>query len=443
MNVLLIHLSDYHQGGGGGVAMNRLHRGLRQAGVDSRILCGLKTIPSPYISTIPRRPRTERLLKILTSNLGLNDIHLIGSFEINNLEVYNQADILDFHGMHSGTLSYLALPALTRNKPAVFTLHDMWALTGHCGYSYDCTRWQTGCGRCPYPDTNPPVKRDGTRWEWKLKNWAYSQSNLAIVAVSRWLADLAQKSMLERFPIYHIPNGIDTNLYEPLDRDQCRALLGIPPRKKVLMFGALNVKHHRKGGDLLLAALEKLPAALKKEIVLLVIGSRGQSLSQIAGIQTIDMGFVTHARLKAMCYSAADLFVQPTRADNAPLVLLESMACGTPMVSFRVGGVPELVRPGVNGYLAEPEDAQGFSQGIVQLLEDEALRSQLSRQCRSMALEEYTLDLQVARYIELYHKLVQNSVPQKGNMPHQSVPTFGRRPRQNLISPRYHPAKLK
>ena len=100
------------------------------------------------------------------------------------------------------------------------------------------------------------------------------------------------------------------------------------------------------------------------------------------------------------------MFIFPTRADNLPLVLQESMACGTPMVSFKVGGVPDLVRPGITGYLATPRDAQDFFNGIVQLLEDDNLKENMSKNCRKIALQEYSLELQVKRYIELYEQVL-------------------------------------
>ncbi len=117
---------------------------------------------------------------------------------------------------------------------------------------------------------------------------------------------------------------------------------------------------------------------------------------------SLELGYVSSDRLKSIAYSAADLFLFPTRADNLPLVLQESMACGTPMVSFNIGGVPDLVRPGKTGYLAAPEDAKDFCQGIVLLLTDTALREQLGQNCRAVALAEYPLELQAQRYIEIY-----------------------------------------
>jgi glycosyltransferase involved in cell wall biosynthesis len=125
-------------------------------------------------------------------------------------------------------------------------------------------------------------------------------------------------------------------------------------------------------------------------------------------MQTLNLGYVTGDRFKVMAYSAADVFAFPTRAESLPLVVQESMACGTPTVSFRVGGVPDLVRPGETGFLAEPENVQEFRDRIVELLEADALRETMGRKCRSVAVEEYSVELQVQRYIELYKSLIRN-----------------------------------
>ena len=193
MKVLQLWKSDGPtRGGGGAGSMYRLHSNLRKAGIDSKILCEIKTTTSPHVSTIQRGSRLESLLKRVTARLGLNDIHRVSSFGIKRHEAYLEADVLNFHGIHSGFINYLALPSLTKGKPAVFTLRDMWCLTGHCAISYDCERWQIGCGSCPYLDAYPPVRRDATHIEWKLKDWAYSHSSLTIVALSNWLVERAE-----------------------------------------------------------------------------------------------------------------------------------------------------------------------------------------------------------------------------------------------------------
>ncbi|WP_066377200.1 glycosyltransferase family 4 protein [Anabaena sp. CA = ATCC 33047] len=406
MNVLHINQSDIS--GGAAIAAYRLHQGLLTQGINSNLLVGNVEFDSDRVAVVYRKYRLENQLSRLTKFLGLNYIHLLSTFDNYNHPFYTQADIINFHNLHTGYFNYLAIPKLTENKPAIYTLHDMWSFTGHCSYTYDCDRWQQGCGQCPYPETYPEIARDNTRLEWKLKNWVYSKSHLSIVAPSKWLTEQAKKSMLSRFPIYYIPYGIDTKAYKPLNTEKCREILGIPANKKVLMFGAQILRDSRKGGDLLIKALQNFPEVLKPETLLLTLGKGGEQIADLVGIPTLKLGYVSSDRLKAMAYSAADLFVFPTRADNLPLVLQESMACGTPMVSFKVGGVSDLVRPGVTGYLAQPEDTQDFCNGIVQLLEDSQLRQKMSENCRVIALEEYPLELQAQRYIELYHQVLQN-----------------------------------
>jgi glycosyltransferase involved in cell wall biosynthesis len=390
--------------------MHRLHVGLKNANVDSKILCKAKTPDfADSVAIPPSRPMqrlAESLVSRITVPFGLQDIHCLSSFNIKDSQAYRDADILNFHGLQGGFFNYLALPSLTADKPGVLTLHDMWPFTGHCSISYDCERWRTGCGHCPYLDVSPPVERDATRIEWKLKNWAYKRSKLAVITLSTCRTEQVKQSMLNRFPIHQIPNGIDTKTYQPLDGEHCRSLLGLPPKKYVLLFASAKLHQFNKGGDLLVKALQKFPGTLKRETVLLTLGHHGEALADAVDMQTVNLGYVGSDRLKAIIYSAADLFVLPTRAESLPLVLQESMACGTPLVSFRVGGVPDVVRPGITGYLAEPEDAQDFRSGIVQLLEDSSLRAWMGQQCRAIAVKEYALELQVQRYIALYQQLL-------------------------------------
>ena len=402
MNVLHINQSDI--GGGAAIAGYRLHQGLLAQSINSKLLVGDVKTQSDRVdraTPISFTP-TEKVLWRITPRLGLNYIHRISSFAIPKHDWYQAADILNFHNLHTGYFNYLALPKLTATKPAIFTLHDMWSFTGHCAYSYDCNKWQTGCGRCPYLNTYPAIRRDATRSEWRLKDWVYSRSDLAIVTLSHWLTEQAKASMLNRFPIHHIPNGIDTEAYCPLDSELCRRALGLSLNKHVLLFSAASLIDPRKGGDLLREALTQLPTALKAETIVLTFGSGGEAIADTIGIETLSLGYISSDRLKAVAYSAADLFLFPTRADNLPLVLQESMACGTPMVSFRIGGVPDLVRPGITGYLAQPENAQDLAVGIEKLLSDRALREQMSQNCREIALREYPLNLQAERYISLY-----------------------------------------
>jgi glycosyltransferase involved in cell wall biosynthesis len=407
----VVHLSYYGPEGqtGGAIATRRLHFWLRKAGIDSKVLNIQKTDKSFHFETV-KSTKSERainaiLKRYIFAPLSLNGVGGVGSLKIRNHKAYHNADIINLHRIYD-FFSYLALPWLTENKPTVFTLHDMWALTGHCYQSLGCDRWKTGCGNCPHPSIAPPIKRDNTRLEWKMKKWVYHRSNLSVVTLSRWKTEIAKQSILGHLPIHHIPHGIDMNVFEPLDKKQCRSMLGIPTGKKVLTFVAQHVHAYIKGGDLLMKALDKLPRSLKKNVILLLLGHGGFKFCNSVDIQTINLDYVKNERLKAICYSAADIFLNPTRAESFGLTMLESIACGTPVVAFRVGAVPDLVRSGLTGYLANPWDIGDYCNGIVELLEDESQHALMSRRCREIALKEYSIELMVQRYIKLYQQLM-------------------------------------
>ncbi len=414
----VLHLTEgLVDGDGGTISLNRLHCGLKDAGVHSEVLCTAKwpigapddiiKLQAPRIGT-----RATQYLKNISRRMGLEGLLDPTHREILTNRAFLDADVLTMHNIY-GSCSYLSLPALTRNKPTVFVLRDMMSFTGHCFHSLDCERWKTGCGQCPYPNTFPAITVDNTHLAWKLKNWSFSRSQLAIVAQSTWMIDMARQSMLSRFPIHHIPNGIDTEMYQPRDQELCRSVLNIPKGKKVLMFMVTHLTSRLKGGDLFIKAVQGLPESLKAETVILLLGRQGEKLASSLGMQVIYLGYVGSDLLKVMCYSAADCFVSPTRAESFPNVLLESIACGTPVVSQRVGGVPDLARHKVTGLLSNPEDVDGFRNHIIELLENETLRSEMRQHCRRIALEEYSVNRQAQRYIQLYQQVLNGTAEVK------------------------------
>ncbi|WP_017296821.1 glycosyltransferase [Nodosilinea nodulosa] len=406
MKALQINFSDYSGGGGGAIAMYRLCQGLAQLSVDCKIISKAKILSSDQSALMPRFRLLEGGIKAITKPLGFNDIHAIGTFWLRQHPFFQAADILNLHVIHSDYFNYLALPALTTTRPAVFTLHDMWAFTGHCAYSYDCSRWQSGCGSCPYPESYPSIQRDRTRLEWRLKRWVYGRTNLAIAAPSRWLVDQAQKSILNGHDILHIPNGLDVQTYAPIDKTLARQALGLPLDQLIVMSCAESLRDRRKGMDLLVNSLNQLPASLRANTMLLLMGNGSEAVEAVVQVPTVSLGFVTSDRMKALAYSAADVFLFPTRADNLPIVLQESMACGTPMVSFDVGGVPDLVRPGITGLLAPAEQADEFVAQVVSMLSNEGMRQQFAVNCREIAVKDYAIEHQAKRYKALYETMV-------------------------------------
>ena len=391
------------EGGGGGLAMYELHRGLRLRGVDSRVVCDIKTDNDEGVGLAPRW-RADTQLARATTRVGLNDIHRLSSFAVPEHELVSDATVAHVHGTHTGFFNYLALPRLGRAKPLVFTLHDMWALTGHCAQSHGCMRWQTGCGRCPSLDIHPATRREATRLEWRLKRFAFLRANPWLVVPSRWLENLVEQSALASLPRSRIPIGVDTDALRPIDRRAARRRLDVPPDANVILFVAQTLSDPAKGIDLLAAALSQL---CDRDVVVLLMGDGGDAIAERLPVPSIALGYVADPREKATAYSAADVFVSPTRADNFPLVLMEASSCGTPSVAFDVGGVSDIVVDGTTGLLAPAGDAARLGAHIADLLAAPERRRAMSVAARDRAISHLSLAREVERYLELYQAMAE------------------------------------
>jgi glycosyltransferase involved in cell wall biosynthesis len=421
VKVLHISLSDYYNNGGTGIALYRLHRALNDGGyADSTILGREKTLRDEERShAIPRARAVrgaERALKPVTDRLGLYEFNGLSTFSIGRLPQCQEADVIHLHCIHDYGFNYLALPTIAQGKPIVFTLHDMWGVTGRCHHPFSCDGFTKDCGHCPQlPPVHGP-QLDGSRLQLRLKQWAYRNCSggLRFVGPSRWMVDMARKSRFGDYPIDLVPHGLDTEFFRPRDKAACRERFGLPTDKNILMFGAEHINHRPKGMDLLIRALELLPDAVKRDTALLVVGDPNagaplfQRAAQDLGMPAYTTGYLDGEDM-VLAYSAADLFLFPTRAESFGLVGLEALACGTPVVAFRVGGVPDYVRPGETGYLADPEDVEGFRRGVTHLLTNPAARACLSENGRRMVVEEFDSHQMARGYACLYARAVEEA----------------------------------
>lgn len=409
----IVQINTWDRVGGAARIARQLHEALRQRGHAPRLVAGFGTPAGPDASiqaVIAGWPTWKR--QVWRATLGVEHLsslqYLLSwwSREVANHPWVRAADLVHLHNLHGGYFSHTVLPRLSRQKPVVWTLHDLWALTGHCAYAFDCERWRQGCGRCPQLDTYPKLRRDRTAMLWSVKRRLYARSRLTVVTPSRWLARLAQESsLLGRFPIHCIPNGIDTSVFTAHPRDQARARLHLPKELRLLLFVAESLSERRKGGSLLVEALGLLPSPLRETLALVTVGRDAEQLAVPPEVRRFDLGFLQEDALP-MVYSAVDVTVCPSLTDNLPTVLLEAAACGIPAVACSVGGIPEIIRHVETGYLASPGDAGSLAQGITFLLGHDQLRGDMAKRCRHLAEREFRLELQVDRYLALYQELV-------------------------------------
>ncbi len=404
MNIL--HLSTEYNLGGSGRAAYRIHSSLIQRGHTSRMLVSQKVPDAhdagPIWGTLPWRA-ADWAARRATEALSLQYLFLPSSWMMLRHPWFRAADVVQLYNTHGGYFSHSVLGVASRRKPFVWRLSDMWPFTGHCCYSYDCDRWKAGCGSCPLLGDEPPLKTDRTALLWRTKQRLYANANVTLVAPSRWIAGLARQSpLVGHWPLEMIPNGIDVHLFRPISRAAAREVLGLPPDEQVVLFSSVETRAYRKGGTFVAEAVSLLKERFGKRFRLLVVGNRAREWETVAGVPVTAINMVKDDHLLATLYSAADVFVHPALADNLPNGVLESLACGTPVVAFDVGGVGEVVRHMETGYLARYKDAGDLAQGIARLLDDAVLRGRLGLRCREIAEAEYDMGLQAKRFEALY-----------------------------------------
>jgi glycosyltransferase involved in cell wall biosynthesis len=314
-------------------------------------------------------------------------------------------DLVHLHWV-SGLLDFPSFfENLPRDTPLVWTLHDMNLLTGGCHYDGACGRFTSACGRCPQLQSSrdDDVSRRILRGKRSILA-GVAPDRLRIVCTSHWLAEEARRSAVlgGRFRIDVIPGAVDTDVFKPLDQATARRILGIPEGVDVLLFVAHDPRIRRKGLHCLQESLGQLDES--RDLLLVSLGRGVPDL--FPGVAHTHLGYVGQDRLLSLAYSAADLFVIPSLQDNNPTTVLEALACGTPVLGFDVGGIPDMVRPGTSGRLVPAEDANALAAAITEMLDDREELRRLGTEARALALREYTMAMQASRYEALYAELL-------------------------------------
>lgn len=403
----VVHVSTFDTLGGAARAMRGLHEALRASGVDSRAVVQEKRSRDPAIDVcaaldFPRSPAWRQIADVWPLMLYRNKqvMHWtrgrVGSGVAARLNAI-APDVVHLHWIGRGFMSVREIGAL--RGPVVWTLHDSWAFTGGCHVPNDCTRYREKCGACPLLGSRR--EHDVSRRTWQEKARAWRAVNLTIVTPSRWLASCAAASgILKERRIEVIPNGIDTTVFHPDDRRAARAALGLPSNRPLILFGAMHAGVDRnKGLHLLIAAL----ASRRWEADLVLFGSEDPRVAEGCGLHVHARGVVADDQVLRRLYSAADVTVLPSMLENYPNVILESFACGTPVVAFMAGGVPEMVEEGKTGFLARPYEVTSFAEALHHALENAAA---LRAACRAWVEREASYEGMARRYRALYESLL-------------------------------------
>lgn len=438
LSIVQVNAADL--GGGAERVSNMLHREYKSYGYMSKLVVGRKRINDNDIIVVDNRNRTKGfgILKIAEEKfLGHQYLHYPGSYDIAD-SMASQVDVVHLHNLHGGYFDLEALPQISKIAPLIFSLHDNWLFTGHCGYFLDCNRWKNGCGRCPYLAMPPAIKIDGTRFNWLRKREILSSLPMMITAPSQWMLDQVSESFLSHHPRRLIYNGVEQSIFNRGDKIHARKKLGLPVDAKIVLFCATggltnefkdgltlvqamqilvnrNVENDRK---LLLVSVGggiKRPNGFKKGIRnvarLLLRLENEEDIVMSAGLvdSTICVGNVTDPFRMADYYRAADVLTYTSKADNCPLTILEALSCGLPVVGSRVGGIPELIVEGKTGYTVRPKDPLALAEILGRILKDDAMIDSLSFEAQKYSRGRFDISRLAKNFIELYEEAIEIS----------------------------------
>lgn len=416
MRVLLVNTSEHT--GGASIAAKRLMKALNSNGVEAEMLVRDRLSTHPRIHALPKSPLLklkfvlERAEIFLTNRLSRQNLfaidHAAHGSDITQLPQFQRADIIHLHWVNQAMLSLNNIRKIIQSgKPVVWTLHDMWPCTGICHQADTCEGWLKGCGHCPL--LKGDSAGDLSHRTYLRKQRLFKEGPVTLVACSNWLADIAHRSpILEGQQVVSIPNPIDTSYFHPQDKQAARRRLGLPLDKHILLFVAYKATDKNKGIDYLIEAIRLISQRnpkLAEQLCVVPVGHEAESLRHRFACEACPHDYVTRQETMLDLYNSADLLMMPTLMDNLPNTIVEAMACGVPCVGSNVGGLPQMITPGTDGYLARLRDADDFSQGIEQLLLHKDY-AQLAAAARHKAVTTYSEEAVARKYIEIYEQVM-------------------------------------
>ena len=405
----IVHLNTSAQKGGASQAVGRLHRALCSADVDSKMLVqfGAAADDGGVSGPLSKSAKASALLRDVGAVLPLlpfriwpSDVfsaQLVPSRTARDVGVLDP-DLVHLHWVCAG---FVPIHLLRRfQKPLIWTLHDMWPMTGGCHHARDCSGFEDACGNCPVLNSHHAM--DLSRLVHRVKARSWRGLDIQLIAPSHWMAEQARRSKLfSDRPITVIANGVDLESYRPWDQQMARDILGLPDGPLILFSAANGLQAPYKGGDVVQQAVAALRAK-GVEATLVVMGGKRQTRSP-SHLPVHWLGHLYDDASRALAYAAADVSISCSSEDNLPSSISESLACGTPVVAYDVGGVSDMLDDGVNGYLLRQGDVAGLVQGVTAAI---ARRRELSPAARDKAERCFDIRNVALQHRELYETLI-------------------------------------
>lgn len=416
MRVLIVNTSE--RIGGAAIAASRLMNALKRNNVKAKML--VRDKQTDEVSVVALRKSWQKIWNFLwerlviwvanafsKQNLFAVDIANAGT-DITSLHEFEQADLIHLHWINQGMLSINNIRKILQSgKPVVWTMHDMWPVTGICHHANTCEAFKTECHHCPLLHCGSRKDLSNSVFHKKMK--CYGEAKFALVGCSRWIAGRALQSALTKgMMITNIPNPIDTDLFQPLDKVEARRRCHLPKEKKLLLFGSVKINNKQKGIDYLIEACKHLKQKYpdwSQNLGVVVFGQNADRYASLFPFPCYAMNYVSSEQELVQIYNSVDLYVTSSLMENLPNTIMEAMACGIPCVGFNIGGIPEMIDHQQNGYVAEYQSANDLADGIKWSLQEEEY-PKLRISSRKKVLRSYSEEIVAKQYISLYHQLL-------------------------------------
>jgi glycosyltransferase involved in cell wall biosynthesis len=343
------------------------------------------------------------IITFLNYRLSIQSLLYFGGIRIFFKRKFWNADVIHLHLIHTGYFSLFFLPILSWIKPTVWTIHDPWAITGHCIYPMSCERWKIGCGNCPDLKSPMPIKHDTSRLMWFFKAVIYKISRFKVIVASNWMKDKIQTSpLLKSKNIFVVPFGIDQSVFKPQDNLLCKKEFGIDPDTFVICFRSNSGKF--KGLEDIIYCLDNLVS--KKRICLLTVNERGLVDKFIGKHQIVELGWVSEDYLSAKIFNACDIFLMPSRAEAFGMMAIEAMSCGKTVVAYNNTSLSEVLNTPHSGVCVEYGNKIELLGKVQYLIDNESELSRIGNQALTYARENYCFKKHQKTVLDIYKSLV-------------------------------------
>lgn len=327
--------------------------------------------------------------------------------DIHTLEIIRTADIIHLNWICNIVSIREIQKILKLGIPVVWTCHDQWPMTGGCHCSDNCTKWKSGCGNCHLLQSEN--EKDKSRYIFTLKKKCFKAENLFMVGCSNWMTEnLRESKLFATKKCYYVPNTLPIDVYKIYDKKIVSNKLKYKNDKKInILFGATSLAIPYKGFYYLAEIIQMFKHEspdLLKNMVIHLVGECNVDESVLKDVSYKTWGFIDSQEKMAYIYNLADVLLYPSIQDNLPGMVMEALACATPVVAFNVGGIVDMIEHMINGYIAEYMNSEDLFKGLLWIIKNND-KNVLGMNGRKTIVKKFSPEIVASKYCNVYTEI--------------------------------------